>query len=101
MTYSTRCGNCTPTAGRVTGRLTPDLVVDGEFAEVKASIGGSLQGFSERLRRAQATRVFVNATASLISHDAMSLLVRSLINEGPLTYTRVIGNGYDLPFGTW
>lgn len=83
------------------GQPTPDLVVDGELAEVKTSIGANIDGFTRRLEDAQARRVFVNATASLISSGAMSLLVRTLIDDGYLTYTRVIGDGYDDQFGRW
>lgn len=84
-----------------TGQVTPDLIVDGEIAEVKSSLGAGVQGFRTRLRQAQATRVFVNATQSRISPDAMSDLVQSLIDLGVLTYALVIGDHYDWQRGRW
>ncbi len=63
--------NVTHVVRRKSGEPTPDLVVDGEFAEVKTSIGASVEGFRRRLHGAQASRVFVNARRSLIDPDAM------------------------------
>lgn len=84
-----------------TGQVTPDLVVDGELAEVKSSFGVGVQGFRTRLADSQATRVFVNATQSLISPNDMSDLVQNLIDLGVLTYARVIGEHYDWQRGRW
>lgn len=84
-----------------TGQVTPDLVVDGELAEIKTSIGAGIRGFRKRLRKSQSTRVFVNATQSQISPDNMSELVQKLIDIGVLTYARVIGDCYEWQRGRW
>ena len=93
--------NVTHVVRRKSGEPTPDLVVDGEFAEVKTSIGAGVEGFRRRLHGAQASRVFVNARRSLIDPDAMDDLVSGLIGDACLTYARVIGEGYDTTYGEW
>ena len=64
--------NVTHVVRRKSGEPTPDLVADGEFAEVKTSIGAGVEGFVVGSTGAQASRVGLSiARRSLIDPDAM------------------------------
>lgn len=86
------------------GRPTADFAVDGVLAEVKTSIGASTGAFSDRLVDAavlQSRRLLINAVNSRITQSEMAALVRRLVDDGVLSYARVVGAGYDIELGRW
>jgi hypothetical protein len=83
------------------GVPSPDMAIGAAFVEVKTSTGGSLRWFRKRLIDGQADRQIINIRNSRIAPTEVQEMVGDLVDQGVLSYARIIGNDLGVELGRW